>query len=159
MKIESISTEGLKASDRTYALEGTNVLFGANGAGKSTLLVAIRLLALGAGAFGPDDARKIPATNDGVMRLARGNTIKVSARIRLDNGKIASVTRQWTRGGKGEVKESYPEWAGLPSTDSTTTTKGRSLFLHGMLAPYVEAWNPQEILGLSPTKCGPVYWL
>jgi len=145
MYIETIETTGLKHQDASYTLGPCNVLIGENGAGKTRVIDALYLLTFGRGSS-PD----LPKTKDGVMRLARGNELKVRATVIRDDGSKAVITRTWKRSLKGKTTEAL-ELEGMPELRARTNAE-RQAFVSGWLGRVLEAWRPADLLTLSPAK-------
>lgn len=153
MRLDRLTIEGLKSSDRVLDFGAVNLLVGPNGSGKSSVLYALCLLAHGR-LTGARDASteagvRIPKTADGVMLLARGDKIRIRGEFALDDGSKAAVDRAWTRGRKGSVSESIElaGWKGAPSSLAE-----KRAFLALRLGGFSEAWAPMDFLSANASE-------
>jgi hypothetical protein len=133
----------LKAADFDYELSAATIFIGENGAGKSAVLDALQLLAYGT----PPARTGLAQTSDGVMRLARGSELSVSAEVEYD-GRRFTVARSWKRGPKGDVKKTVS--TGQPAARGGL--REAEVQLTGLLGGFVEAFRPGDMLGLSASK-------
>lgn len=141
VRIEWLDHAGLKCRDARYELGDVNGFFGENGAGKSTFLEALHLLARG-------EAPGVDATADGIMSLARGREITISAALRMPDGRLAQVSRSWKRDRENKVSQKITSTA-RPAGGNLAEMKSH---LHGILGGMHEAWVTSEILEMSASK-------
>lgn len=142
-RLVSLYTDGLKAHDRVLTLAPVTLLVGANGAGKSEALISLHLLARGR-------APGVEATDEGVMRLASGDTVLV--RGTFADGSVMS--RGWARDEEGKVRRSGtlcgPDGrSALPPGTSLVQTLGAiGLALGGSS----DVWTPDALLTLPEAR-------
>lgn len=134
-----IAHRGLKANDAKHTLDDVTLISGENGVGKSTAIDAIGLLVNG---WIPG----IDKTNDGVMTLARGDSVSIETGLTLPDGRSAHVVRLWTRDKKGRVSQRIDNSVERGALDA------QKAWLKHMLGALAEAWDPSVFWTLSAAK-------
>lgn len=108
-RLSTLTVGGLKATDRTLALDSRNLLLGPVGGGKTTIEDAIAFLALG---YVPRLGKTAAATG----KLLRAGCDRIEVSATLDDGR--SVRRALVRSGKSLTEDVEASWIGVDENPS-----------------------------------------